>query len=73
MPRDRRPEVYGVTQPIPVSFAAQLRHPLRGLRNPLRLLVHPVVELRILRTNLRRGWQQLVRSTLRHTRLHATA
>jgi sterol desaturase/sphingolipid hydroxylase (fatty acid hydroxylase superfamily) len=69
MPKDRRPQVYGVSEPLPRSFVAQLRHPLRGLRNPLRALRHPVVEARVLRQGLRRGWSQLVRSTLRRRRV----
>jgi hypothetical protein len=72
MPPDRRPEVYGVAKPVPVSFVGQLLQPLYGLRNPLGFFVHPAVELRILRGNLRRGRQQLLESTLRTTRPHAT-
>jgi sterol desaturase/sphingolipid hydroxylase (fatty acid hydroxylase superfamily) len=73
MPPNRRPQVYGVTQPLPVTLMGQILEPLRGLRNPLGWFVHPVVELRILRRNLRRGRQQLVQSTLRPTRPPATA
>ncbi|MDH3680901.1 MAG: sterol desaturase family protein [Acidimicrobiia bacterium] len=41
MPRSRRPQRYGVSEFIPTGMVAQLRHPLRGMGNPLRLLRHP--------------------------------
>jgi sterol desaturase/sphingolipid hydroxylase (fatty acid hydroxylase superfamily) len=69
MPKDRRPQVYGVDERIPASFVAQLRHPLRGLRNPVRVIRHPVVELRILRAGLARGRAQLLQSTLSRRRV----
>ena len=42
MPADRRPSRYGVDEHIPEGMVAQLRHPLRGMRNPLRVLRHPL-------------------------------
>ncbi len=41
MPKDRRPQRYGVSEHIPSGMAAQLRHPFRGIGNPLRVLRHP--------------------------------
>lgn len=41
MPRNRRPRRYGVSEYIPDGMVAQLRHPLRGMGNPLRVLRHP--------------------------------
>ena len=38
MPRDRRPQRYGVSEHIPTGMVAQLRHPLRGLP-PIRRLI----------------------------------
>ena len=46
MPRDRRPQRYGVSEHIPAGMVAQLRHPLRGMGNPLRVLRHPWRSLR---------------------------
>ncbi len=46
MPRDRRPEVYGINEEMPAGLTAQLRHPLRDLR-PIRSYVrHPLRTLR---------------------------
>lgn len=47
MPRNRRPMVYGVTEPIPSGMAAQLWYPMRGLGNPLNLVLHPVRSIRV--------------------------
>ena len=41
MPRDRRPQRYGVSEDIPSNMAGQLRYPLRGIGNPLRAVRHP--------------------------------
>ncbi len=41
MPRDRRPQRYGISEPIPSDMVGQLRYPLRGMGNPLRLVRHP--------------------------------
>ena len=42
MPKDRRPMRYGVTEYIPDGMVAQLRHPLRGMGNPFRVIRHPI-------------------------------
>ncbi len=46
MPRNRRPQVYGVTEHIPTGMAAQLWHPFRGMGNPLRAVRHPIESLK---------------------------
>ena len=46
MPRNRRPQRYGVSEYIPTGMAAQLRHPLRGMGNPVRVVRHPVRSIR---------------------------
>ncbi|MDH3706304.1 MAG: sterol desaturase family protein, partial [Acidimicrobiia bacterium] len=38
MPSDRRPQIYGISQPVPPSVPGQLVHPFRGIRPWLR---HP--------------------------------
>jgi sterol desaturase/sphingolipid hydroxylase (fatty acid hydroxylase superfamily) len=65
MPASRRPQVYGSRDFVPDTLLAQLWHPLRGLPTPWSVLRHPVASLRRLRTNLRRGWRQIVSSTTR--------
>ncbi|HZQ57053.1 MAG TPA: sterol desaturase family protein [Acidimicrobiales bacterium] len=68
MPRDRRPMLYGVSEPMPTTFIGQLRHPLRGLQNPLVAARHPIDGLRSLRRALRRGRSQLIASMRRPAR-----
>lgn len=41
MPKDKRPTVYGIDEPIPMTMMEQLRYPLEGMGNPLRFLRHP--------------------------------
>ena len=41
MPKDKRPQVYGVDEYIPEGMTAQLLHPMRGMGNPLWVLRHP--------------------------------
>ena len=42
MPKDRRPQVYGVEEYIPPGMAEQLLWPLKGMRNPVWILRHPL-------------------------------
>ena len=42
IPADRRPQTYGVNEYIPDGVMAQLMHPLRGMRNPISVLRHPL-------------------------------
>ena len=42
MPKNRRPEKYGVNEFIPKGVVAQLAYPLRGMGNPLRVVRHPI-------------------------------
>jgi len=41
MPKNKRPQVYGVDEYVPDGIIEQLRHPLRGMGNPLRFIRHP--------------------------------
>ena len=41
MPKNRRPQTYGVNEEIPVGILRQLRYPLRTWRNPLWYVLHP--------------------------------
>jgi sterol desaturase/sphingolipid hydroxylase (fatty acid hydroxylase superfamily) len=65
MPADRRPQVYGVSEPIPQGIARQLWHPFRGLRNPLKMVRHPWRSARDVLSMVRRGIGQMVRSARR--------
>lgn len=65
VPSDRRPEVYGVDDPVPPGILGQLWDPFRGLRNPLAFIGHPVQGVRELLVMLRRGAGQLARSARR--------
>ncbi len=68
MSRERRPAVYGVSQPIPRGITAQLRHPLRGMGNPLRVLRHPIRSSRAGVRFVRALCADIWRSTRRSTR-----
>ena len=41
MPRNKRPLVYGISEDMPDGLIPQLREPLRGMGNPLRIVRHP--------------------------------
>jgi hypothetical protein len=41
MPKDKRPQVYGVDEYIPDGMTEQLLHPMRGMGNPLWVVRHP--------------------------------
>ena len=41
MPKNRRPQTYGVNEEIPVGILRQLRYPLRTWKNPLWYVLHP--------------------------------
>ena len=43
MPKgDRRPQIYGVDELVPMTMAEQLKYPFEGKKNPLRFLRHPL-------------------------------
>ncbi len=48
MPRGRRPMEYGVTEEIPDGIILQLKHPFRGVGNPMRYLRRPFKGMRII-------------------------
>lgn len=65
MPAGRRPQRYGVDEPVPEGLVAQLRHPVVGLPGPRWTLRHPVAALRRTLAAVRRGLGDLRRSTSR--------
>ncbi len=72
MPRHRRPQRYGIAEPMPSGLVHQLRYPLRDLP-PVRRVVrqglrHPVRSARRLSVSVRRGARQLWASARRPTR-----
>lgn len=71
MPADRRPLVYGVSEPMPDGVLAQLHHPLRGIPGPRWTLRHPVLAASRTGHAARRGLTQLRRSTFRPPRVVA--
>ena len=46
MPKDRRPQSYGVNEPIPDGILRQLRHPFKGWRNRCGHVLHPFQSIR---------------------------
>ncbi len=71
MPADRRPQRYGIDEPMPDGVWAQLGQPLRGLPRPGWVLAHPVLALRRLRAALARGLGQVRACTHRRRPLVA--
>jgi sterol desaturase/sphingolipid hydroxylase (fatty acid hydroxylase superfamily) len=65
MPKDRRPQRYGVDEYVPEGMVAQLWHPLRGVANPLVLVRHPIRSSRTLFGHLRALIVAMFRSATR--------
>jgi hypothetical protein len=63
MPAGRRPERYGMDEPIPDGLVAQLRQPWQGLPRPRRLIAnvirHPIRTAVITGRAVRRGLGQV--------------
>ena len=72
MPRNRRPQVYGITEFMPRGVVSQLRYPFRGMGNPLPLLWfglrHPLRATRRLARATRPVLVDVWHSTRRQTR-----
>jgi sterol desaturase/sphingolipid hydroxylase (fatty acid hydroxylase superfamily) len=64
LPPDRRPEVYGVAEPLPAGIVGQLRHPLRALPPARWAVAHPGRAGRRLAESLVRGARQVGRVTV---------
>lgn len=64
IPADLRPQVYGVTPPLPDGLVAQLRHPFRGLVRPRWVAAHPLRAMRRMNAAVLRGLTQITQSTL---------
>jgi len=72
MPAHRRPEQYGINEPMPTGLVKQLAYPLRGLPKPRRMVTfairHPLRGVRHLLRGVRRGLGQMWTSARRPTR-----
>jgi len=72
MPAHRRPEQYGINEPMPTGLVKQLAYPLRGLPKPRRVVTfairHPLRGVRHLLRGVRRGLGQMWTSARRPTR-----
>ncbi|MFT7475336.1 MAG: sterol desaturase/sphingolipid hydroxylase (fatty acid hydroxylase superfamily) [Verrucomicrobiales bacterium] len=73
MPKDRRPQVYGVDEPVPPTMAAQMTYPFRGLQNPLWMFRHPIRGARYVLGQIRSGLGQLQISARRPRRSFHTS
>ena len=65
VPSDRRPQTYGVQEPVPDDIVGQLWFPFHGLRNPLRMARHPWRSAKDVAGMLRRGAAQMAVVTRR--------
>ena len=68
VPKDRRPQRYGVDEPIPAGMVDQLWYPLRGVARPWSFLRHPGAGARHLTRLVRRGLGQMRASAHRPRR-----
>lgn len=72
MPPHRRPQVYGIDAPMPLTVLGQLRHPFVGAGRPTTLLRrvvhHPATTVCIVGRGTRRLAAEVWRSTTRSTR-----
>ncbi|MEM8926167.1 MAG: sterol desaturase family protein, partial [Actinomycetota bacterium] len=68
VPGDRRPDRYGIDEYMPSGVLAQLRHPLRGVPNPLRAMRHPALAARAFARGVATLVTQVYRSTSRRRR-----
>jgi sterol desaturase/sphingolipid hydroxylase (fatty acid hydroxylase superfamily) len=68
MPKDKRPRRYGISEPMPDGIVAQLKHPLRGMGNPLRVVAHPIRSTKGGAFFIRCVLRDIAKSTLRRRR-----
>jgi len=68
MPPDRRPQIYGVDESVPLALASQMAYPFRGLRSPRWILRHRLRAIRALVASLRTGATQVAASVRRPRR-----
>ena len=47
MPKDRRPQVYGVSEKVPDGIILQLKYPLVGMPKPWWFLLHPIKTIKM--------------------------
>lgn len=67
MPKNRRPQVYGVDEDIPIGLVPQLLHPMKGAGNPFRWIAHPVLGAKTMWRHVRLLTAQMWRSARRPT------
>lgn len=65
MPRDRRPDDYGIDEFMPRGIVRQLWYPFRGVPNPLRVFRHPIRALKLVFSFTKTLIGQIYRSTTR--------
>ena len=65
MPKDKRPEEYGVDEYIPDGILNQLYHPLKGIDNPFRVVLHPIQSFAKLFSFIRKLLRGVWKSTFR--------
>ena len=68
MPKDRRPQIYGVAEAIPSTLAAQMAYPFHGLRRPFWMLRHPIRGTKYVARAIRSGFSQMSASARRPRR-----
>jgi hypothetical protein len=65
MPKNRRPQVYGVSEKIPDGIMLQLKHPLKGMPNPLWFLFHPFKSMKLIFSTAKKIIKSMFKSAFR--------
>lgn len=65
MPKNRRPQIYGVNEDIPDGIILQLRYPLKGMPKPWWFLFHPLGTVRLVVSMVKRIVKSMFKSLTR--------
>ena len=65
MPKNRRPQVYGVSEKIPDGIMLQLKHPLKGMPKPWWFLFHPFKSMKLIFSTAKKIIKSMFKSAFR--------
>ena len=65
MPKNRRPQVYGVNEKVPDGIMLQLKYPLTGMPKPWWFLFHPVRSVKLIFSTAKKIVKSMFKSLLR--------
>ena len=65
MPKNRRPQVYGVNEKIPDGIMLQLKYPLKGMPKPWWFLFHPFKSIKLIFSTAKNIIKSMLKSAFR--------